>query len=317
MNNISINQENNHKNHSPLVFFGSSIMSVKCLNALMSQGLKADLIVTVPDKPMGRKLELTPNPTKVWAMEHHVPYFEFNKLNDEAFETLNNPSSKTRAKIFIVASYGKIIPERFLNIPEFGALNIHPSKLPELRGASPLHQTILNDTNNTAVSIIKMDKEMDHGALFAQKEIDIAKIANWPVGYNELELIMANVGASLIAENLDEYLSGTLKLHEQDHASATFTAKINKEDGLINPWLSSDKEQRNNILKIKAFEEWPGTYFFVDKIIKGEHKKIRVKIKEAQWLPNKEEGHKLKIMKVIPEGGKEMTWESFLQSVGK
>lgn len=317
MKNISSSQENSHKNHSPLVFFGSSIMSIKCLNALMSQGLKADLIVTTPDKPMGRKLELTPNPTKVWAIDHHVPYFEFDKLNDEAFDALTNLTEKTRAKIFIVASYGKIIPERFLNIPEFGALNIHPSRLPELRGASPLQQTILNDTSNTAVSIIKMDKEMDHGPIFAQKEIDISKIANWPVGYNELELIMANIGAELIAENLDEYLSGSLKLQEQDHADATFTKKITKEDGLINPWLSSHDEQRRTILKIKAFEEWPGTYFFFDKVIKGEHKKLRAIIKDAQWLENKAEGHQLKINKVIPEGGKEMTWESFLQSVGR
>lgn len=317
MNNMPTNQENTHKNHSPLVFFGSSIMSVKCLNALVGHGIKADLIVTVPDKPMGRKLELTPNPTKVWAVEHHVPYFEFDKLNDEAFEALNSLPTKNRAKIFIVASYGKIIPERFLNIPEFGALNIHPSRLPELRGASPLQQTILEDNHNTAVSIIKMDKEMDHGALFAQKEIDIAKIANWPVGYNELELIMANIGAELIAKNINEYLSGTLRLQEQNHSDATFTKKFTKEDGMINPWLSSHDEQRKNILKIKAFEEWPGTYFFFDKVIKGEHKKLRAIIKDAEWLENKAEGHQLKINKVVPEGGKEMTWESFLQSIGK
>ena len=160
-----------------------------------------------------------------------------------------------------------------------------------------------------------MDKEMDHGPIFAQKEIDIAKMANWPVSYSELELITANIGAELIAENLDSYIKGTLKLKEQDHSLTTFTKKITKEDGLINPWLTKYQEQRDNILKIKAFEEWPGTYFFVDKIVKGEHKKIRVIIKSAEWIDAEDEGKQLKITRVTPEGGKEMLWDSFMQSL--
>lgn len=291
-------------------------MSVKVLNALRSFGITIDTIITTPDKPQGRKLVMTPNPTKTWAIEHHIPYFEFAKLDDSAYEKLQEDKSK-RPKIFIVASYGKIIPERFLEIPEFGALNIHPSKLPEFRGASPLQSTILADKNKTAVTIIKMDKEMDHGPVFAQKEIDVAEIADWPVKYSELELITANIGAQLIAENLDAYIKGEIELKEQDHPGATFTKKIAKEDGLINPWLKSEEEQRKNILKIRAFEEWPGTYFFADKIIKGETKRIRVIIKEAEWLENAEVGHQLKIIKVIPEGGKEMLWESFLQSIDR
>ena len=296
--------------YSPLVFFGSSVMSVKVLNALIGHGIKIDFIVTTPDKPQGRKLALAPNPTKVWAIEHHLPYFEFTKLDDEAYEKLKSIDSK----VFLVSSYGKIVPERFLEIPEFGALNVHPSRLPELRGASPLQFTILNDQNETAVTIIKMDKEMDHGPIVAQKEIDVAKMANWPVKYSELEVITANVGAELIAENLNSFINGTLKLQEQNHSLATFTKKITKEDGLINPYLTSYEEQRQNILKIRAFEEWPGTYFFADKITKGEHRKIRVIIKDAEWLENGEVGHQLKINSVIPEGGKEMTWKSFMQS---
>jgi len=312
--------------HSPLVFFGSSLMSVKVLNALLNYGIRADIIVTVPDKPQGRKLVLTPNPTKIWAMEHRVPHLEFAKLNDEAYEKLQSSGNLIseshdkhgeNPKLFIVASYGKIIPERFLEIPEFGALNIHPSKLPELRGASPLQSTILEDKNKTAVSIIKMDKDMDHGPIFAQKDVDIAEIAQWPVKYSELEVITANIGAELIAENLDAYISGELKLQEQDHGVATFTTKISKEDGLINPWIKDAEGQRKNILKIRALEAWPGTYFFADKLIKGENKKIRVIIKDAEWLENEEVGHQLQITKVIPEGGKEMTWNSFLQSIGR
>lgn len=303
--------------HSPLVFFGSSIMSVKVLNALLNYRMTPDVIVTVPDKPQGRKLTLTPNPTKIWAIEHNVLHLEFAKLNNEAYERLQYPTGSEKPKIFIVASYGKIIPERFLEIPEFGALNIHPSKLPELRGASPLQSTILQDRNKTAVTIIKMDKEMDHGPIIAQKEVDIAEITEWPTRYSELEVITANIGAGLIIENLDTYISGELKLQEQNHNLATFTTKISKEDGLIDPWTTNPIEQRKNILKIRALETWPGTYFFVDKMIKGENKKIRVIIKDAEWLENEKAGHQLQIIRVIPEGGKEMIWDSFLQSIGK
>ena len=299
--------------HSPLVFFGSSIMSVKVLNGLLNYGMIPDVIVTVPDKPQGRKLILTPNPIKTWAIEHNISYLEFAKLDDEAYEKLK----EEKPKLFIVASYGKIIPERFLEIPEFGALNVHPSKLPELRGASPLQSTILEDRNKTAVTIIKMDKEMDHGPIFAQKEFDVANIVEWPTRYSELEVITANIGAGLIIETLDAYISGELKLQEQNHSLATFTKKISMEDGLIDPWTTDPNEQRKNILKIRALEIWPGTYFFVDKMIKGENKKIRVIVKDAEWLESEEVGHQLKITKVIPEGGKEMIWDSFLQSIGK
>ena len=304
-------------NHSPLFFFGSSMMSVKVLNAMRSFGLTVDRIITVPDKPQGRKLVLTPNPTKVWAIDHNIPYFEFAKLDDEAFEKLHSLTDAEKPKLFIVASYGKIIPERFLNIPKFGMLNIHPSKLPELRGAAPLQFTILEDRHKTAVTIIKVDKEMDHGPIFAQKDIDIAEIANWPVTYSELELITANIGAELIAKNLDAYMKGDLKLVEQNHELATFTKKIEKEDGLINPWLTKPEEQRKNILKIRAYEQWPGTHFFVDKIINGEPKKIRVIVREAAWKENAEAGQQLKITRVVPEGGNEMSWDSFLQSIGR
>ncbi len=309
------NQEQ-RPSHYPLYFFGSSLMSVKVLNSLRNYGIIPNVIITVPDKPQGRKLELTPNPTKIWAEDHNISCLEFAKLNDDAYEEIKS-YSKESPRVFIVASYGKIIPERFLEIPEFGALNIHPSKLPELRGAAPLQFTILNDQNKTAVTIIKMDKDMDHGPIFAQEEVDIAEIAEWPTGYSELELITANIGARLIAENIDAYIAGDLELKEQNHELATFTKKITKEDGLINPWLSKPEEQRKNILKIRAFEEWPGTYFFADKIIKGENKKIRVIIKEAFWHENKEAGHQLQITRVIPEGGGMMMWDSFLQSIGR
>lgn len=291
-------------NISPTIFFGSSVMSVKVLNAMRVYGIEIDYILTVPDKPQGRKLTLTPNPTKTWALEHGIKCLEFNKLDDVAYEVIKDISPK----LFIVASYGKIIPERFLNIPVYGALNIHPSKLPYLRGASPIQFTILEDMNNTAVSIIKMDKEMDHGPIFAQEDVDISKITNWPIGYSEMELITANIGAKLIAENIDSYIEGSLELKEQDHSKATFTKKITKEDGLIDPWNYT----KESYLKIKAFEEWPGTYFFVDKIIKGESRKIRAIVKGASWVDDK-----LVITKVVPEGGVEMTWDSFLQSIGK
>lgn len=278
-----------------IIFFGTSIFSVEVLEQLKVRGLIPDAIVTTVDKPSGRKLIMTPPPAKVWAIDNNVSVYQFEKLKDEAIEVLKN----LNADLFIVASYGKIIPQTILDLPKYGALNVHPSLLPQYRGASPLQTSILEDIKNIGVSIIKMDAEMDHGPIFAMKKVSVE---NWPVNILELKKILATEGANILMDSLPQYLDGTLKLTEQDHSKATFTKKIVKSDGEIN--LESDPWK--NYLKIQAFFGWPGTFFFTER----HGKKIRVKINKASF---DKENSKLIIERVTPEGGKEMNYEDFLR----
>ena len=277
-----------------IIFFGTSIFSVEVLEQFKARGLIFDAIVTTIDKPQGRKLIMTPPPAKIWAAENNVKVYQFEKLKDSVDELKNlNPD------LFIVASYGKIIPQSILDLPKKGALNIHPSILPEYRGASPLQTCILDDSKNIGVTIIKMDAEMDHGPIVAMKKVEIP---NWPVNVLELKKILGKEGADILIANLEGYLDGSLKLAEQDHSKATFTKKITKADGEID--INGD--QWKNYLKAQAFFGWPGTFFFTER----HGKKIRVKINSASF---DKENNKMIIEKVTPEGGKEMAYADFLR----
>ena len=276
-----------------MIFFGTSAFSIHVLNRLLEHGITPDVIVTVPDKPQGRKLLLTPPPVKVWAEEHNIPCLQFVKLNEEAVSALTD----LKPVVFIVASYGKIIPQSVLDIPTHGCLNVHPSLLPKFRGASPLQTSILNDEQNTGVVIIKMDKEMDHGPIVARSEVSISP---WPLSTSELEEKLAYEGADILAKALPSYLDGSLVPEEQDHSNATFTKKIEKEDGEI----SLTDLGRTAYLKYKAFDVWPGVYFFTER--KGI--KIRVKVKVASW---DEATSTMDILTVLPEGKNEMSWKEF------
>jgi methionyl-tRNA formyltransferase len=276
-------------------FFGSSRFSVIVLDELAVAGFLPALVVTTPDKPQGRGLKLQPTPVKEWAIARKIPVLDPAKLDAEFAKTLEPGSWKL--ELFIVASYGKIIPGAIISLPKHGSLNIHPSLLPKYRGASPLQSAMLDDQKQTGVTIIRMDEKMDHGPIVAQKETPITE---WPI-YEEFEKLMAVEGARLLASILPGWIFDTVKAHEQDHAAATFTKKISKEDALL--VYSAEKgilgDQYLAFRKIQAYHEWPGAYFFIER----GGKQMRIKITAASYRDGK-----LMIERVIPEGKKEMAW---------
>ncbi len=283
-------------------FFGSSVMSIHVLDQLERQGLHPTFIVTTPDKPQGRSLKITPNVVKTWAIDKNIPVFSPEKLDDEFVKVLR----QTPVDVFIVASYGKIIPPEIISIPLHKCLNIHPSLLPKYRGASPLQSATIDDCKKTGVTIIQIDEKMDHGPIVAQKEIIVYE---WPT-YEEFEKMMATVGATLLAEIMPQWIDGSITAVVQGDTLATYTKKFTKQDGLIE--LSGDAYL--NFRKIQAFHEWPQAYFLIEQKNKSENipgsktdsKQIRVKITQANFKDNI-----LTIEKVIPEGGKEMSYEDF------
>ena len=285
------------------VFFGTSLFSVTVLETLKEHGLIPSLIVTTPDKPKGRKLVITPPPAKIWAQENNIACIQPESLKiyqkagirKELIEKLR----EQEADVFIVASYGKIIPEHIFNIPKAATLNIHPSLLPKLRGATPIEGAILHE-EKTGVSIMQIDAEMDHGPIVAQKEVEISS-SEWPLRSDTLEKILAKIGTELLIYVLPDWIAGSVVAHAQDHSKATFTKKIIKEDGLLD--LNADPEK--NWRKIQAYHGWPGTFFFVEK--NGE--RTRVKITDAKFTDGK-----LEILKVIPENKKEINFSDFSAS---
>lgn len=284
-------------NDIKIAFFGTPQVAVYVLDELKNAGIIPNTIITAQDKPAGRKLILTPPPAKIWAEENFISTFQPKTLKDE--EVIQTIKNEGPWDLFIVAAYGNILPKEILGIPKHGTLNVHPSLLPRLRGASPIQTAILEE-DETGVTIMLIDEEMDHGPIVAQE-----KVALWKEGAllktSELEKILARRGGQILAEIIPKWVNREIVTQEQNHSGATFTKKITKDDGLLD--LNDDAEK--NYRKIQAFNIWPRAYFFTEK----GGKKIRVIITDVEL-----EGRKLIIKKVIPEGKKEIPYNVFLKN---
>lgn len=282
-------------NSSGLVFFGSSEFSIYVLDELKLHGILPSLIITTPDKPQGRKLVLTPNIVKTWGQEHNIEVLDPVSLK-------NNPDLTSKllalnSKLFLVASYGKIIPREIFEIPKHKTLNIHPSLLPKYRGASPIQAQILNNEKEVGVSIMQIEEAMDAGPVLIQKPHPlIPPLDQGREGRKKLEKQLAIEGARLFAHILPEWLLGAIDPIMQNEAEATYCKKISKADGL----LDLNASPAENLAKIRAFQGWPTAYYFDNN--------KRIIITEASL-----EKDTLKILKVIPEGKKEMSYTDYLR----
>lgn len=271
-------------------FFGTGDFAVKILDILYQNNLIPELIITTPDKPKGRKIQLQPTPVKLLAQKNNI-----KTTTDYSLLT-------TDYSLFIIADYGKIIPKEILDIPKYGALNIHPSLLPKFRGPSPIQSFILSGAptqgrgkkEETGTTIILMDEKMDHGPIIAISNLK-SQISN--LYYKELEEKLAELGGELLVKTIPEWIEGKIKPTEQDENQATYTKKITKEDGLVD--LEKDSPEIIE-RKVRAFTPWPNTYFFVNN--------KRIIITEAKL-----ENGKLIIKKIKPEGKNEMPLRDFLR----
>lgn len=253
------------------IFWGTPEIACDTLETLKSAGYLPSLIITAPDKPKGRGLELTPTPVKVWAEENKIPFtHDFNDL----------PATD----LSVVVAYGKIIPEKVLNTPKHGSINIHYSLLPKYRGASPVESAILAGEKETGVTIQKMVYKLDAGPVLTAEKTEIGSTEKTA----ELKKRLTVLGASLLVKFLENPI---FQGKEQDESQATHSKKITKEDGLLD--LADDAEKNYN--KFRAYAEWPRTYFF-------ENGK-RIIITDATLIDGK-----FVIRKVIPEGGKERNY---------
>jgi len=281
--------------HKNIAFFGTPHLAVYMLEEMEKEGILPSVVVCAPDRPAGRKMQLTPPPVKVWAEERDIPV-----LQPETLKTPEDAPALYNSEwdVFIVAAYNIIIPKTLLYLPKHNTINIHPSLLPKLRGPSPIRSAILEDAReHVGVSIIELDEKIDHGALLAQAQVELPE---WPVLGNTLDELLFREGGRLLGEALPLWLQGELQPDPQDDTAATYTKKFEKADGEID--LTADDTE--NYRKYCAMDGWPGTFFF-DKNGK------RVKITAAHM-----EGEAFVIEAVIPEGKKEVAWNTYKRQCG-
>lgn len=284
------------------IFWGTGPLAESTLYTLYKNGFVPSLVITSPDKRSGRNMELKKNIIASWSESKGIKYYQPERLIlDDLNNFLKENNIKESIDVSIVASYPKILKEEILNLPKSGTLNIHPSDLPKYRGPSPIQTALLNGDPQTAISIIKLDKEVDHGPILIKKEIDILEEDT-----NEtLERRCGTTGAEILIEILPYYLEGQLKLKEQDHDKATFTLKFEKSEGEIK--LSDDANILQN--KFRAFLPHIPIFFKID----HKTKEIRVKIIDINLNKDfaKNKTAKDIIKKVIPEGKSKMSFSDF------
>ncbi len=279
------------------VFFGTPQIAVEALNEMASFKLLPSLIVSNPDAPAGRKQTITPPPTKVWAEKHGIPVFQPTTLKNREELT---PLTETAFDFFAVFAYGKMIPEWLLSLPKYGTINAHPSLLPKFRGASPIRSSLLYDLSACGVTIIQMDKELDHGPILTQEPIKL----NFPIPGRELDEVAGKMCGDLLTHVMQELPKGNLSPVEQNHAEATFCSKITKDmaELQIDPYrLPTGDEALAVYKKICAFDGWPETFF--------EHNGKHIKIKSARL----DDTGALRIIKIVPAGKAEMDFASYFK----
>ncbi len=273
-------------------FFGTPYLACQTLDILAKNGYTPSVIITSPDAKSGRGLELKESPVSLWANEHNIPCLKPEKIDNIFLDKL----STFNFELNIVVAYGKILPEKLIQTPQLGTINIHYSLLPKYRGASPLEACLLNGDTTTGVSIQQMVYKLDSGPILAYHEIPI-KINDKK---EDIRNKLINLGADLLCQILPKILNKTIIPKTQNESDVTYCTKIKKEDGEIN--IGGDA--RENYNKYRAFYGWPGTYFFTTK----NNKKIRVKINEVIF-----EDNLFIIKKVTPEGKKEINYSDFIR----
>lgn len=270
-------------------YFGTPYVARDTLARLVERGFSPAVVITSPDAPRGRGLELQPCETKAWALEHNLPVLTPEKLTPEArAEILSYDCS-----FAIVVAYGKILPRHLIESFPGGVYNIHYSLLPKYRGASPVEAALLNGDTVTGVAIQRMVYELDAGDLLAVRELAIEPTETT----RELRPRLIELGAELLAETLPSIMSGTAVATPQDPEAATHVGKIEKHEGE----LSLLAEARANWNRYRAFAESPGTYFFMEK----DEKRLRVKIKTASFRNGA-----FTPERVVPEGKNEQDYSN-------
>lgn len=284
-------------------YFGGEPLAVPILDELKKAGLVPQLIVCNPDRPVGRNQALTPPPTKLWGKREGIQVFQPASYHDKSqFRILTD----TEWNVFVVVAYNFILPTWLLEIPRHGVLNVHPSLLPKLRGASPIRTSIKdNCPEDVGVTVMLMDEKMDHGPILDQEQLPLTE-KNWPMPGPELDRILARRGGRLLSEVLPAWVAGDLLPQEQDHSAATHCGKLKKSDSeiVLDPLhLPGGMAAKKAWHTINAFAGIGDTFFT--------HEGKRIKIKQAELT----DGGQLRLLRVIPEGKKETDFVQFLQSL--
>ena len=270
------------KDKFTIIFMGTPDFAVPSLHLLSQKGYDVALVVTQPDRPKGRGRKLVAPPVKVKALELNLEVTQPATLKGKEF---TDQIKSIQPDFFVVIAFGHILSEKVLQLPKFGAINIHASLLPEYRGPAPIQWAIINGDSQTGITTMFMDKGMDTGnVLLTQKEPILPEDTA-----ATLHDRLANSGADLLIRTLKDYAAHKLKPIVQDHSKATYAPLLKKQDGHIN-WQRPAQELEPFI---RGMTPWPGAFTF--------HNETRLKIFKAAPIPESVSEAVGTILKAFPD----------------
>lgn len=250
-----------------IVYFGTPEFSSFVLEQLITHfktlsdpKFEIQAIVTRSDKPVGREKVVKASDVAKVGEKYNIPVLKPEKLDQEF---IDKNIKLLDSDLFLVVSFGKIIPQSLLDIPKLGSINLHGSILPELRGASPIQTAILNGEKTTGVTVMLMDDKMDHGDILKTEEVSLSEQYTYPTLSNKLK----ELGIKVLEEVLPDFVNNKLAPIPQDHSKATFTKIIKKSDG----YFDVNNPPSPGVLDrmIRAYHPWPGVWTkWNEKIIK-------------------------------------------------
>lgn len=233
-----------------IVYMGTPDFSVGPLEKLIKE-YDVKLVVTQPDKEVGRKKEIKPSPVKEFAINHNIEVFQPEKIRNDYKKIL-----EVKPDIIITCAYGQIIPKILLDFPKYGCINIHASLLPKLRGGAPIHKAIIDGYDKTGITIMYMDEKMDSGDIIYQEEIPILDTDNVGTLFDKLSVL----GSNMIIKVLPDIISGNISQVKQDLSEVTYAYNITREDEKVN----FNKTSREVFNKVRGLNPWPVSFATLD-----------------------------------------------------
>jgi methionyl-tRNA formyltransferase len=296
-----------------LVFCGTPQFAVPSLQKLIESGHHVSLVVTQPDRPRGRGMEVTASPVKQTAQKLGLPVIQPEKIKKN--EEFQKQLSEISPESIIVVGYGRIIPPWMLQLPPLGNINVHGSLLPKYRGAAPIQWAIASGETVTGITTMRLDEGLDTGDILLQREMEI--------GAEDTAVTIAPrlaiMGAELLVETLEGLHRGSIARAPQDHSRATLAPILKREDGLVD-FRRSAAEIYN---RMRGFQPWPGA----TTLFRGKNLKIvaarplsdisaipegQLRVAGDKLLAGCGRGTALELVRVQPEGKRAITAREFI-----
>ncbi|MDA9471241.1 methionyl-tRNA formyltransferase [Enterococcus sp. 5H] len=301
-----------------IIFMGTPAFSVPILEGLIENNYEILAVVTQPDRPVGRKKVITPTPVKEAAVKHDLLVLQPEKISGSPeMEKI----IELKPDLIVTAAFGQFLPEKILQAPKLGAINVHASLLPKYRGGAPVHYSIIEGKKETGVTIMEMIKKMDAGDILSQRAIPITKKDDVGTMFERLSL----VGKELLLETLPKIIAREITPIPQDESQVTFSPNITREQERID-WHKTAEQVDN---QVRGMRPWPTAFTTYKEInwklwdvtpltetTEAEPGTIIYRGKKELWIACGE-GTVIAINTIQPSGKGKLAIQDFLNGVGQ